>query len=95
MEQTVFARGGSDFTPTDFDNMPYTAAVLKVRIVPVFCPRLGLTVSCRGRNLFDSILHSIRITGKLPMMTFFLCQSPLFPRAVKCSTSCRYPKGSR
>lgn len=29
-ERAIHARGGSDFTATDLDNMPYLAAVLKV-----------------------------------------------------------------
>lgn len=30
MEQTIHARGDSDFAATDLDNMPYLSAVIKV-----------------------------------------------------------------
>lgn len=36
-EQAIHARGGSDFTAADLDNMPYLAAVLKVS----FLERIG------------------------------------------------------
>jgi cytochrome P450 len=33
IEQDVRARGGTEFTAADFDNMPYTIAVMKVRFL--------------------------------------------------------------
>lgn len=64
MEKTIEERGGSEFTATDFEAMPYLVAVTKV----LLCFHFFLSLSHEdgyGRKPCDTAQHLIALSGKL------------------------------
>jgi len=60
VERAVHARGHSDFTAADLDNMPYLTAVIKVDLSDISV--LPLTTLTADRNQCVSTLLSIKTT---------------------------------
>lgn len=91
-ERAIYARGGSDFTAADLDNMQYLSAVIKVVISLMH----GLCVhnaTCRNRCVI--ILLFTKIIGKRRKTMFCLCQLLLRQMMAKSSRISQFLKAWR